>query len=269
MFSFKKKIEWQISAVTDIGTVRTVNQDNFYIMEKVLSFPSTSHYERSVECTGAVLVAVCDGMGGESRGEEAAFLANRVLESVNPRTFESLSTEELKHRLGQLICEMNDSVYRNLGSKGGFAGSTVVLFYSDVARTVVANVGDSPCIRHNQYGTQLVTVPDNQANYLFKRGEITEEERWEHKSKSQLTQCLGEDPEEFQVQPHLYVADAMKKGEIYLLSSDGLVDGVKIPQITGMLRQNPPPPLAHALVEAAQPGGSRDNITVVFVQRKA
>lgn len=269
MFSFKKKVEWQIAAVTDMGTVRTVNQDNFYLMEKVLPFTSTRHYERVVECTGAVLVAVCDGMGGESRGEEAAFLANRVLESVKLRTFENLATEELQRKLGQLIDEMNDSVYRNLGCKGGFAGSTVVLLYGDATRTVVANVGDSPCIRHLEGKSQLVTIPDNQANYLFQRGKITEEERWEHQAKSQLTQCLGEDPAEFEVQPHMYVASAMNKNEIYLLSSDGLIDGVKIPQITAMLKQNPTPSIAHALVEAAKAGGSRDNITVVFVQRKA
>ena len=269
MFSFKKKIEWQIAAVTDIGTVRAVNQDNFYIMEKVLPFASTTHYERVIECAGQVLLAVCDGMGGESRGEEAAFLANLVLESARLKTFENLSTEELKRRLEQMICEMNDIVYQSLGSSSTLAGSTVVLLYSDSMRTVVANVGDSPCIRFHQQEAQLVTIPDNQANFLFKRGEITEEERWEHHSKCQLTQCLGEDPTEFQIRPHLYVTDAMEKDEIYLLSSDGLIDGVKIPQITGMMKQNPSPSLAHALVEAAKAGGSRDNITVVLLQRKA
>ena len=215
MFSFKKKVEWQIAAVTDMGTVRTVNQDNFFLMEKVLPFTTTTHYERVVEWAGAILVAVCDGMGGESRGEEAAFLANRVLESVKLRTFETLSTEALQRKLSQLISEMSACVYQKLGCNGGFAGSTVVLLYGDAARTVVANVGDSPCIRYLEGEAQLVTVPDNQANYLFQRGEITEEERWEHQAKSQLTQCLGEDPAEFEVLPHMYVASAMKKNEVY------------------------------------------------------
>lgn len=267
-FRFKKKIEWSLSASTDTGTVRKINQDNYYLMDKVLSCASLGHHEEAAECADAVLAAVCDGMGGECSGEEASYHACKVLEDVNLKMIRALSTTELVQYLHSLIQQMNVRVYDLLGRMGSFGGCTVVLLYSDDVRTVVMNVGDSSCMRFCEKDVQMVTIPDNQANRLFEQGEITEQERWGHKTKSCLTQCLGEDPDEIQIQPHIYVADAMKEGEIYLLFSDGLIDGVEIPQIIGMVAQNPAPSVAHALVEAAKAGGSRDNVTALFVQRK-
>ena len=165
-----------------------------------------------------------------------------------------------------MIQKMNETVYGNLGSGGDFAGSTVVLLYADSARTVVANVGDSICIRFHPNGTRLVTVPDNYANHLYEIGEITEKERWEHRERRQLTQCLGENPKDFMIQPHIYVAGPMEPGERYLLSSDGLIDGVKIPQIREMAGRNPSVSVARELVDAAKQGGSRDNVTAMMVQ---
>lgn len=257
-----------MSAVTDVGSVRKINQDNYYLMGKVLPCTFLGHYEAAMESAGAVLAAVCDGIGGECNGEEASYHACRILESVNIKNLYTLSTTDLIQYFCSLIEQMNVSIYHLLGRTGDFGGCTIVLLYGDDIRTIVMNVGDSSCLRFYGKNVQMVTVPDNQANRLFEQGKITEQERWEHKMKNCLTQCLGENTDEIQIQPHIYVADAMEEGEIYLLFSDGLVDGVEIPQIIEMVGQNPAPSVAHALVEAAKAGGSRDNVTALFLQRK-
>lgn len=268
LFQNRKKTAWRLAAVTDQGTVRKLNQDNFYMMEPVIPYTSLGHYVVAKECEESVLVAVCDGMGGETWGEKASYLACSVLEKTDWKRFVKLSTTELEQAVVELVNQMNLAVYCQREDKSSFSGSTVVLLYADSKRTLVANVGDSLCLRMKDGCQGLVTVSDNQANLLYEMGEITEEQRWEHQAKSKLTQCLGENPDEFLLQPHVYVADAMQQNELYLLASDGLVDGVKLPDIYDMMRQNPSPSLANALVEAAKAGGSHDNVTALLIQRK-
>ena len=268
MLRNRKKPVWRLAVVTDCGTVRSLNQDNFYVMEPIISHTSLRHYVVTKECGGSIIAAVFDGMGGEIWGEKASYLASCVLEQSNWTKYVSLSTTGVEQALVALVNEMSDRVYQVLGRGGSFAGSTVVLLYADEWRTVVVNVGDSLCLRMKESQRALVTIADNEANRLYERGEITEEQRWVHKTKSRLTQCLGMDPDEFLLTPHVYVADAMQQNEIYLLASDGLVDGVKIPDIYDMIHQNPTPSVANALVGAAKSGGSHDNITALFIQRK-
>ena len=268
LFQSRNKPVWRLSAVTDCGTVRKLNQDNMYVMEPVVSRISLGHYVVTKECEESIMIAVCDGMGGEMWGEKASYLACRVLEQSDWMSYAKLSTTELERKLVELMNRMNACVYDTFVRDSVFVGSTVVLLYADEIRTMVVNVGDSICIRMTESDSGLVTIPDNQANWLYERGEITEEQRWRHKSKSRLTQCLGMNPEEFQLRPHVYVADAMQKNETYLLASDGLVDGLPLSEIYCMMRQNPTPSVANALVEAAKAGGSHDNITALFVKRR-
>lgn len=71
-----KEQSFEINAITNTGKVRKNNEDNFFVNDFFLSYAQTNSGAGYQEETDLPFVAgICDGMGGESSGEEAAFIA--------------------------------------------------------------------------------------------------------------------------------------------------------------------------------------------------
>jgi len=95
---------------------------------------------------------------------------------------------------------------------------------------------------------------------LERQGKITQEEAGRHPQRSIITRALGAE-HDIQVDHHTWPA---RDGDVYLICSDGLMmfpeeEIAEIVQSAPDLRT-----AARALVDAANAGGGRDNITVVL-----
>ena len=62
------------------------------------------------------------------------------------------------------------------------------------------------------------------------------------------------------------VSEAVRPGDVYLLCTDGLVEGVPDARIAEILGSLPPDEASEALVAEAIEKGSRDNVTTVVVR---
>ena len=71
------------SACSDVGVVRETNQDNLYVMQPVLTHDRLSHYEVCGDVPLPAVFAICDGMGGGRNGEDASYLAIRMIEQID------------------------------------------------------------------------------------------------------------------------------------------------------------------------------------------
>jgi protein phosphatase len=109
-----------------------------------------------------------------------------------------------------------------------------------------------------------LTEDDTHVGWLLRRGKLTDYEARTHPRRNVLQKALG--GENQFVDPQVG-AVSCRSGDIFLLCSDGLNEGLYEHQIVDVLRVNQPgfnP--AKALVECAVKSDGRDNATAMVVR---
>jgi protein phosphatase len=98
-------------------------------------------------------------------------------------------------------------------------------------------------------------------NELIERGKLTEEQAETHPQRSVITRALGP---EASVQVDLETFQA-RDGDVFLVCSDGLTSMIPESRLAPILtRSGSLEEAGHALIDAANDAGGRDNITVVL-----
>ena len=198
-------------------------------------------------------MAVFDGMGGENFGEMASYAAARQMQQTE-RTLSDFWVPEKKY-LERLVSQLNESVSsvqkEMLTEK---MGSTIAALYFSGRYVYSCNVGDSRAYRLRDGEFMQLSV-----DHVEQRPGVR---------KTPLTQHLGMDSEEIELAPHIAKGE-IKKGDRYLLCSDGLTDMVTNFEITDiMLNSKDAEDCVQNLVHAALEHGGRDNITVIVCSLK-
>lgn len=231
------------AAATNIGLVRTSNQDSFG-MDRDLG-----------------LYVVCDGMGGAAGGEIASQLAVETFLAIARQELHSgTPTRDALHRA---VAASNRAViaraqwdirYRGMGS-------TLVaarIFYNHVT---VINVGDSRAylIRNGQ-PTQL-TLDHSIVAERVRAGLMTPAEAETSSMQSVITRAIGAEPD---VHPDLYEV-TLNPDETLLLASDGLTRSVQIQEIASIVSRHSAHDACEQLIALANRHGGQDNITCIVI----
>lgn len=228
-------------AATDTGQVRSNNEDNLLVSER--------------------LFAVADGMGGHSAGEVAsqvAIDALRVAFNGDP-SIDGL-VEAVRRANEAVLAKADDDP--ELGGMGTTLTAVALVPAADGEELVVVNVGDSRTYLLRQGELNQLTEDDSLVGQLVRDGQIDRREARRHPQRNIVTKALGLEGR-LDVDPLQLIP---VEGERLLLCSDGLSDEVDEDEIASILRQNPDPQnAARALVEVANERGGRDNITVVVI----
>ena len=244
-------MEYAISyaCFTGKGRVRQSNQDNYYCCGAFLPelhdtgiVPAGRAYAQD-----APLFFIFDGMGGEDRGETASYLCAQTVKEAAAERSDKDDPDLFLHRL---CLRMNARLTAEADALGcETVGSTAAGILFEPERVTVCNLGDSRVYRLREDAFTLcsrdhtVPLPEGRSNALV--------------------QFLGVRESEFSVSPHLAHA-APAEGDLFLICSDGLTDMLPPQRIGAILRANPTPFSAAALLynEALRLGG-RDNVTVI------
>jgi protein phosphatase len=145
-------------------------------------------------------------------------------------------------------------------------GTTIAMLVKVGEALYVAGVGDSRVYRLRGGVFEQLTLDHSLSQALVTAGTISKEDAANHRYKHVLVRYLGSKEggagaEAKQIE--------LQSGDRFILCSDGVTDGTKDEQLAELLGKFPEPQeTAQAIVEAAQAGGSKDNITcvVIFVQ---
>jgi protein phosphatase len=244
------------AGLTDPGCVRTENED------RILVEPA------------AGLFAVCDGMGGPSRGDVAADIAIQTIRHFIVATAERCDVTwpfGYKHdlsvaanRLLTAILLANHQVWRRAEQTPDHAGmgTTVAVLLLDEAHAVAANVGDSRIYRLRGGSLRQLSIDDTIVADMLARGIVTPEASRRHPMRNVLTQAAGAKET---IEVHL-CEEPVETGDVFLVSSDGLHKTVSDEEIRDAVAAGAPASdRAGRLIQAARIAGGTDNISAVTV----
>lgn len=251
----------QVAGKTDIGCVRSNNEDSF-------------GYDAE-----AGIFVVCDGVGGLAAGEVASEIGVRTVMDyflaasqsgeypVFGRVFSGVSRRA--NALGSAIQMANrfilDAAAENPLCAG--MGSTIVAGLVSETGVSIAHVGDSRIYLIRNETVQQLTVDHSLVMEQVRRGIISAEDAElsgvQNGAQNYIVRALGAEPE---VEPDLADLDSLA-GDVLLLASDGLTRHVNNSVMGSIvLRSESLDAACESLIEAAKEDGGSDNITCVLVR---
>lgn len=242
----------KIFTKTDIGLVRTENQDN--VWGEMLS-------------EGACAAVLCDGMGGESEGGLASRIAVDIISSRIKENFnEMMNRNSIRNLLITAVVAANSMVWETARHKvHEVMGTTCVVAILCKDTAYIVNVGDSRAYHLFSQGDddciRQVTKDHSHVQELVERGEITEEQARVHPKRNKITRAIGAEPN---VTPD-YFELPMERGEMLLMCSDGLSSYGDDMDILDICFYNKHESLCDKLVIYANRNGGNDNVSVALL----
>jgi protein phosphatase len=242
-----KQVDLHHGAATDVGLVRTVNEDSFLVAPPVF--------------------VVADGMGGHSGGDVASRMVveefARLAEQYDPGRGAEQVADALS-RAQTRIVQYGDA--HRATQPGWHAGTTAVAAVlvedAGVPKWLLANLGDSRIYRLVDGALDQVSVDHSVVQELIDAGQITPEEAATHPERHVITRALGSP---VGIDPDFFLLP-LPAAERLLLCSDGVTGMIEDAQIEGILHSvTDPRDAADALVRAAVQAGGRDNATAVVI----
>ena len=236
-------------AKTDIGKVRDMNQDSFYI----------SSPEDNIQ-----IFIVADGMGGYKGGEIASKLAVETSKNYIINNFNSIEhdRESIMNLIKSAIEYANLSIYEKSKEIPELEnmGTTIDICLVIPNKVYIGHVGDSRVYRKRKDFFRKLTTDHSYVQQLVSDGTITKEEAYHHPKKNMLIKALGCSS---LVEPDVMVKGFLKD-DILLMCTDGLTNMLKDEEIVKIINENPQE-ACNKLVEKANENGGLDNITAVII----
>lgn len=213
---------------------------------------------------GAVVLTVCDGMGGHAGGCVASETAVQSIVQTYGRLAATLSVPEA---IKAALTEANSAIFTRSQAEPSLRGmgTTVTMLVVDAKAAYVTHVGDSRVYQLRGGKKIFRTFDDSMVFEQVAKGKMTEEEARQHPRSNVLSKALGVIPDvEVRVNKLSY-----RKGDRFVLCCDGVWNTQPEPDIIKMLSQQPTPAetteLVHTTVDnlGLAEGGPYDNHTII------
>ncbi len=260
-----QKYTFTYSAISDTGLVRTHNEDLFLILE-----------DEKIFC-------VADGAGGQGKGDMASYLTikgiKEVIEGTNNKFFDDTvpigeatiavpafigsSSESVSESGTILIPAIHHANELCRNAEVPNMASTIVCCHFENEHLHIAHVGDSRAYCFNKDRLSILTKDHSLVNFLYDKGEITEEEKRTHPRRNVILRAVGAEENIKITQSCIDIIP----GAMFMLCSDGLTSMLTDNQICSLIRKcDNINQLSSSLVQTAKDNGGRDNITIIIIK---
>ena len=235
----------------NIGKRRQNNEDNFLFQSQHLP-EENGGLPEPLSCKGKLTkkphFSVFDGLGGENFGESASFSAAECQLALCEKPPRRITQKYL----GQMVQQLNDAVVQCKREHfTEYMGTTMVSLIFTPWKAHICNVGDSRAYLMRKTNLQQLSV------------DHISQQPANSTRKAPLTQSLGLDPEEIALCPH-FASVSLRRGDRFLLCSDGLTDMLTDSQIAAILQEkSDAKACVEALIQGALDAGGKDNVTAI------
>ena len=249
-----------VSASTDVGNVKTSNQDSLNVKTLVVNGETM------------VFAIICDGMGGLEKGEVASAsmvkaFCNWVLDRLPVLYVNGLNGTQIQEEWFRLIAEYNEKI-KIYGKKSAInMGTTVTAMLLTGRYYYLVNVGDSRAYEI-QSDIKVLTRDQTVVAREVEQGLLTWEQAEQDPRRSVLLQCIGASDV---VYPDFFFGET-KKDAVYMLCSDGFRHEITPEEIFGyfhpgrMLNEVVMKESETMLIELNKQRQERDNISVITIR---
>lgn len=233
-------------AMTDIGRVRTANQDYVYASaESVGNLPN--------------LFLVADGMGGHKAGDYASrYISEHLVEHIT-----QAEDSEIIPLLRGGIEKVNQMLYQESRDKAELngMGTTLVAAVIEDTTMYVANVGDSRLyLIRNQL--KQITKDHSYVEELVSLGQMERGSRDYREKKNIITRAVGTE-EKLEID---FFEVSLEPGDYVLMCSDGLSNMLEDAEMEEIIcSELELGEKAEKLITVANDNGGKDNIAVVLI----
>jgi serine/threonine protein phosphatase PrpC len=234
------------AARTDVGLIRTGNEDNYTMVP-----------DRGV-------FVVADGLGGHAAGEVASEMAVRGI-SRDLGSFVGATLDEAVGRVTTAIRAANAAIFERTliehDKRGMGTTATVLILHGN--RYLVGHVGDSRAYLLRDGVIHQLTKDHSYVQEQVDAGYLTPEQARTHPYSNVITRCVGASGD---VVPDIF-SGTCRAGDLFLLASDGLTGMVEDEALAGILRTpGSPEKWVDRMVAEANRRGGLDNITALVVR---
>ncbi len=266
-------LKW--SGWTDRGKVRPNNEDAFLALR--FDAKEVHRLRKSGEASTTktdFAFAVSDGMGGALAGEYASRIAIEKITTLLPRSFKQSATGFITD-YDDVLTELFGEVHKALVYLGASyeecdgMEATLTLCWFTPGWMHFGHIGDSRLyyLPAKEDKIKQLSHDDTHVGWLFRNGKINEREARTHPRRNVLQKALG-GGNQF-VDPQLGSV-GYESGDIFLLCTDGLVEGLYDHHVveilhdakTGRSRVD----RAQQLVKEAVEKSGRDNTTALVIE---
>jgi serine/threonine protein phosphatase PrpC len=202
-----------------------------------------------------LVFGIADGLGGHAGGEIASGIAIAELGRIDAAALSSSDPELL---LLEVFAEANLQIVRYNREHGINSGTTLtacIVFRE--GRCTIGNLGDSRAYVIDEK-TCWHTKDHSYLQQLIDAGELTEEKAVRHPQSNIITRALGLErgcvPD---------ISDMHAAGRVLVLTSDGIHDYIGPDRFRELALTPGNREAALALLDAANAGGSTDNLSVI------
>jgi len=245
----------EVAGKTDVGCVRTNNEDNFGFDSRYGIF------------------VVCDGMGGQAAGEVASKMGVDILLDYFRTQASGAANQSLNGQngssgvqsLANAIELANKTIFQAGQQQNGRngMGSTIVAALVRGNSLAIANVGDSRIYLVRQGTIQQLTQDHSLVMEQVRRGYITLQQAQQSEMQNIILRALGsEEVVEADIEDLIALP-----GDVLVMASDGLTRYVPDEDILKIVQGRPDLQQAcNELVKKARDCGGDDNITCLLVR---
>jgi serine/threonine protein phosphatase PrpC len=180
-----------------------------------------------------VLFALCDGIGGHAKGEQASrFVCERLLENFDHF---SLSKSSIKSLLGKIQSLIEQEAPE-------YSGTTVAGTTIKGTRAIIFNAGDSRVYKITRRSILYISHDHSLVQSYIDKGYLTQDEAFKHPNKNVIDFGIGAMFKKAwdNGSKKVYIKnDTLKRAEYYLLCTDGVNDILRDEEIFRILYPDP------------------------------
>ncbi|WP_313558495.1 PP2C family protein-serine/threonine phosphatase, partial [Miniimonas arenae] len=232
-------LAFSYAARSDVGLLRTVNQDSGY--------------------AGPHLLVLADGMGGPAGGDVASSVAIAHLAPLDGESHAGDALALLRSAVADAHAELRARAAEDTELAG--LGTTLIAALRTGKRLAMVHIGDSRAYLVRDGQVSRLTADHTYVQHLVDIGQLTEAEAENHPHRSVILRVLGD--HDFGVELDESVRE-LAVGDRFLLCSDGVSSFVSADTVNeALLYEDDPAACAERLVDLALRAGGPDNITAV------
>ena len=238
----------KFAARTDIGKYRTLNEDSYFVDEKIGLF------------------VLADGVGGHDAGDMASGIAVAVFQEWADEVGSlDINPSRKLRTLKELTNKANHRVYaKSLTRKfGNGMGTTLIAGFITPSELIYAHVGDSRLYILRDDILNQITTDHSLVQELVNIGKLTPQEARVHPRRNIIDRAIGFEPY-VDIDCEIY---PLTLGDIVLACTDGLHDMiVDDAEIARIITNNASDldAASRELIEKVLEYGGKDNVTLAL-----